>query len=160
MCRLISALLKTVFCRQYTNVSTCLVFISFQEGIIFHYITSEPVLGHTFFDSSWSFHSIYFFYRCAWNGSNCIFSPHLIVEGSRGVMVGVRDSGVVCKRVRTPFAVLCSLSDKYSWEMNEPLYTPTCGVNSSISPPSSKSTPLNKPTKIDMPSRNLSLLTL
>ena len=30
------------------------------------------------------------------------------------------------KRVRTPVAVLRSLSDKYSWESYEPRYPPSC----------------------------------
>ena len=34
------------------------------------------------------------------------------------------------KRVRTPVALLCSLSGKYPWERYEPPYPPSYGLNS------------------------------
>ena len=34
------------------------------------------------------------------------------------------------KRVRTPVALLRSLSGKYPWERYEPPYPPSCGLNS------------------------------
>ena len=40
--------------------------------------------------------------------------------GPRGVMIKVMDSVIVNKRVRTPVAPLCSVSDKYHWERYEP----------------------------------------
>ena len=43
----------------------------------------------------------------------------------RGVMLKAIDGGIV---VRIPFALLCSLSDKYPWE--EPLYPPRYRLNS------------------------------
>ena len=47
----------------------------------------------------------------------------------RGVMVKVMDYGI-SKRVRTPVALLRSLSDKYPWERYEPPYPPSYGLNS------------------------------
>ena len=43
------------------------------------------------------------------------------------------------KRVRTPVALLCSLSGKYPWERYEPPYPPSYGLNSKLL--------LNKETK-------------
>ena len=47
----------------------------------------------------------------------------------RGVMVKVMDCGIVRKRVRTPVALLRSLSDKYPWERYEPPYPLSYGLN-------------------------------
>ena len=44
----------------------------------------------------------------------------------RGVMVKMMD----CKRVRTPVALLRSLSGEYPWERYEPPYPPSYGLNS------------------------------
>ena len=48
----------------------------------------------------------------------------LFFWGPRGVMVKAMDCGIVNKRVRTPVALLHSLSDKYPWERYEPLIPP------------------------------------
>ena len=48
----------------------------------------------------------------------------------RGVMVKAIDCRIVRKRVRTPVALLRSLSDKYPWERYEPPYPPSYGLNS------------------------------
>ena len=48
----------------------------------------------------------------------------------RGVMVKAMDYGIVGKRVRSPVALLRSLSDKYPWERYEPPYPPSYGLNS------------------------------
>ena len=50
-----------------------------------------------------------------------------IWECPRGVMVKAMDCGIVDKRVRTPVALLRSLSGKYPGERYEPPYPPTNG---------------------------------
>ena len=44
-----------------------------------------------------------------------------------GFLDGLRNR---CKPVRTPVALLQSLSDKYPWERYEPPYPPSYGLNS------------------------------
>ena len=61
-------------------------------------------------------------------------SPDIHQQGCpRGVMVksdGLRNRS---ERVRTPVALLRSLSGKYPWERYEPPYPPSYGLNSTIS---------------------------
>ena len=47
----------------------------------------------------------------------------------RGVMVKAMDCVIVVKRVRTPVALLYSLSDKYPWESYKPPYPSSYGLN-------------------------------
>ena len=49
--------------------------------------------------------------------------------GARGVMVKAMDLRNRSMRVRTPVALLRSLSDKYPWERYEPPYPPSYGLN-------------------------------
>ena len=52
------------------------------------------------------------------------------MEGIRSVMVKALDCENRSKRVRTPVALLRSLSGKYSWKRYEPPYHPSYGLNS------------------------------
>ena len=49
-----------------------------------------------------------------------------------GVMVKAMGCGIVRKRVRTPVALLRSLSRKYPWERYEPPYPSSYGLNRTI----------------------------
>ena len=51
-------------------------------------------------------------------------------ECLRGVMVKSNGLRNFSTRVRTPVALLRSLSDKYPWERYEPPYPPSYGLNS------------------------------
>ena len=48
----------------------------------------------------------------------------------RGVMIKSTGLWNRCKRIRTPVALLRSLSDKYPWERYEPPYPPSYGFKS------------------------------
>ena len=45
-------------------------------------------------------------------------------------MVKAMDYGIRSERVRTPVALLRTLSGKYHWERCEPTYPPSYGLNS------------------------------
>ena len=55
-------------------------------------------------------------------------------------------------RVRTPVALLCSLSGKYPWERYEPPYPPSYGLNSTSTVLSRRmALALNNLQRVDMP---------